>query len=613
MEGDTPYLIMEFLPYGTLRRRHPEGSTLKPSLIASYIEKIADALDYAHSKGIIHRDIKPENILLNRRGELILSDFGIAFISQQNPEISQLSMPGVAGTYFYMAPEQWIEKPTYASDQYSLAVTVYEWLCGERPYRGSPGSLLLQHLNVTPPPLRARNASISPVLEEVVMKGLAKDAHQRYATVLEFAQAFSEAAQPEPKSQPGSSLPATPARSEKVTRPPVQDELPKITRPPVSQEPQEDIAKRPTHRLEKRVQPSNKRLARYGKQLQSFKDRFLGTTRTQLADPGRRKLLFGLAGAVLLTGAGGIFWLGNNQGKSNQTRGQVLQTLTLTAPATSVAWSPRGTYLAVGNIDSTIDIWEAQTAKHIYTYTGHTMRINDLAWSASEEYIASASDDSSVHVWKPLNGEMTQKYIGHLSAVNTLSWSPDDAVIASGSLDTTIQLWEPISGNVLSRYEGHSHSVTILRWSPHTQQIASTALEENSVLLWDVTTKQTVAKHQHEAAVLTLNWSPKEGSYLASGGRDRQVHIWKPDTGQLVTTYTGHTDVVRTIAWSKDATHVASGSNDHTVQIWQAQNSQHVYTQNTPDSVTSGLAWSPLNGTTIASGGDKTVQIWNAI
>src|SRR5262249_35405000 len=158
-------------PRGTLRQRYPSGTCLPLDAIITYVKHIAAALQYAHNRRLIHRDIKPENLLLNENREIILSDFGIALFAP-SPEI--LSTQGMVGTLPYMAPEQLQGKPCFASDQYSLGIVVYEWLCGARPFEGSYWQLSHQHASVLPPPLREKDPSLSEELESVVLKALAK-------------------------------------------------------------------------------------------------------------------------------------------------------------------------------------------------------------------------------------------------------------------------------------------------------------------------------------------------------------------------------------------------------------------------------------------------------
>jgi serine/threonine protein kinase len=189
LEGSTPYLVMSYAVNGTLRQRHPKGTRLPLVTIVSYVQQLADALQYAHDEKLIHRDIKPENMLVGKRQEVLLSDFGIAVMAQssryQNPQ-------DMAGTITYMAPEQIQGKPRPASDQYSLGIVIYEWLTGTRPFHGSLTELVGQHLSATPPSIREKLPTISSGVEQAVMKALAKDPKERFARVKELAIALEQ-------------------------------------------------------------------------------------------------------------------------------------------------------------------------------------------------------------------------------------------------------------------------------------------------------------------------------------------------------------------------------------------------------------------------------------
>jgi len=189
VQGGTPFLVMSFAPGGTLRAVHPRGNRLALSSVVNYVTQVAEALQYAHENRIIHRDIKPENLLVGRNNEVLLSDFGIALLTQS----SQLhGTQDVVGTAAYMAPEQFRGKPCTASDQYALAVIVYEWLAGERPFSGSFVELASQHMYASPPPLRGQ-AAISPAVEREVLKALGKDPGQRFGSVRDFAASLEQA------------------------------------------------------------------------------------------------------------------------------------------------------------------------------------------------------------------------------------------------------------------------------------------------------------------------------------------------------------------------------------------------------------------------------------
>jgi serine/threonine protein kinase len=179
-----PFIVMDYAPNGTLRDHHPKGSRLPLEQIISYVKQIAAALQYAHDDRVIHRDIKPENILINFDGKLLVSDFGIATMAHGS--LSQ-STQELVGTAAYMAPEQIQGKPRFASDQYSLGVMAYEWLCGERPFEGATFAVVAQHITMPPPPLHTKMPAIFPPLEQVVMTTLAKDPKDRYPTIQAFA------------------------------------------------------------------------------------------------------------------------------------------------------------------------------------------------------------------------------------------------------------------------------------------------------------------------------------------------------------------------------------------------------------------------------------------
>lgn len=129
-DDSIPYLVMEYAPNGTLRERFPRGKPVPFAHILPPLKQVASALHYAHSANLIHRDIKPENMLLGTHNEVLLSDFGIALMIKGS---QRQDAQEVAGTVTYMAPEQLQGRPTRASDQYALAVVVYEWLSGQRP------------------------------------------------------------------------------------------------------------------------------------------------------------------------------------------------------------------------------------------------------------------------------------------------------------------------------------------------------------------------------------------------------------------------------------------------------------------------------------------------
>lgn len=193
VQENTPYLVMSHAPGGSLRTHIPRGTRLPLATVLCYVQQVAQALQYVHDHKLIHRDVKPHNMLLGAKGDVLLSDFGIAVVARTTSfEASQ----GMVGTIAYMAPEQSKGYPCYASDQYALGIVVYEWLTGNCPFHGTFFEVLAQHSNANPRPLRDIVPELPPAVEQVVLKALAKKPQDRFPSVQDFASALEAACTP---------------------------------------------------------------------------------------------------------------------------------------------------------------------------------------------------------------------------------------------------------------------------------------------------------------------------------------------------------------------------------------------------------------------------------
>ncbi len=199
----TPFAVMQFLPGGTLddhRPVGPDGQPLPadPKKVPRWLTAVAEALDYVHTQGYVHRDVKPGNILFDAEGHAFLSDFGVAKVLASSPETksTQTAMTGagmVLGTPEYMAPELIMGEPFDGRvDQYALAVTVYEILCGRRPFESDAKTkLLVLHTSKAPPRLTKWCTALSEGLSQAVLMGLAKDPKERYRNCAALAAAVA--------------------------------------------------------------------------------------------------------------------------------------------------------------------------------------------------------------------------------------------------------------------------------------------------------------------------------------------------------------------------------------------------------------------------------------
>ncbi len=197
LQDGMPFLVMEYAAHGTLRQRHPKGTKLPLDLILPYVQQVALALQYTHDQRLIHRDVKPENLLLSSHDQVLLSDFGLVMHAPQTlaSGSTELMEPLLAGTTPYLAPEQLRGKAQPASDQYALGVVIYEWLCGKPPFQGPFLEVAVQHVSAPPPSLREQVPDLSPAIEEVVLRALAKEPEQRFTRAQDFSTALAYASQ----------------------------------------------------------------------------------------------------------------------------------------------------------------------------------------------------------------------------------------------------------------------------------------------------------------------------------------------------------------------------------------------------------------------------------
>ena len=184
----TIFIAMEILQ-GKSLRDHMREKELHHNEIVHIGVQIAEALDFAHRKGIVHRDIKPSNIIIDPDGNAKITDFGIAHI--EDPTITQQTIPGeILGTPLYMSPEQVKSNPVDGrSDLYSLGILLYEMATGTSPFKGDNFASIFQAiLQDTPPAPELNDSPMSRNLSTLIMKSLSKDPDQRFQTGLEMAQ-----------------------------------------------------------------------------------------------------------------------------------------------------------------------------------------------------------------------------------------------------------------------------------------------------------------------------------------------------------------------------------------------------------------------------------------
>jgi len=186
-DDDTAYIVMELVNGKTLHERLSLEERYEIREAGEIVRQLLDGIGHAHAEGVVHRDIKPSNILLNSDGRIKISDFGIARLDS-----SSLTQVGdVLGTPYYMAPEQFLGVEVNAlADIYSMGVIAYELLTGRKPFAGNAATVMQQVLNERPPDPSQLNPALSPLMDRVLRKALAKNRDERFQSAGEFSEAF---------------------------------------------------------------------------------------------------------------------------------------------------------------------------------------------------------------------------------------------------------------------------------------------------------------------------------------------------------------------------------------------------------------------------------------
>lgn len=196
---DLVYLVMPYIPGETLHERMARRRVADPDA-ARWIGQVAEALDFAHRHGIIHRDIKPSNIMIGEDGEAYLTDFGLARLIEGS---NTLTGSMLMGTPSYVSPEQGRGKRVDGrSDMYSLGVVMYQLATGRVPFEGNtPMATVLMHLQEPVPRPGRFNPNLSPAVERVILRALAKNPDERFATVAAMNQAYQAAVTGAPQTE----------------------------------------------------------------------------------------------------------------------------------------------------------------------------------------------------------------------------------------------------------------------------------------------------------------------------------------------------------------------------------------------------------------------------
>ena len=594
----------------------------------------ASGLAHAHECGIVHRDIKPANLMLDVRGNVLITDFGLARIESD----AGMTMSGdLLGTLRYMSPEQAMAKRVvidHRTDIYSLGVTLYELLTLQPAFDGADRQELLQKIAFEEPRRpRHWNPNVPTDLETIILKAVSKNAHERYDAARDMGNDLQNFLHNVPikarRPTPPQRLWKWAQRHQATTWAAGLTLVITCTVSIVAAALIGAANLRLTNvntALEAQTQLSNERFAEADRERQKAEaarteERNARIQESEAKKEMRRQLY------IAQMRLGPMDWQSLNISRlfrdvlldgvpfeqEEDLRGwewYYLMTLfyqeqqmlfVQDSVVESISWSPNGRYVASIASDG-IRILDSQTWRLVHKFEEPGKVI---AWNPDGKRLAWGNEDGVVHIWN-METEQTAKLLGHTHGVRSVVWHPDGTRLTSSSMDGTIRIWSDETHKCLSVLEGHSGVVTSADWSPDGNVLASSGFEDG-LKIWNVPKAKVVQSFSKPGLHLTeVIWS-RDGESLVLGSSSGNILLVSSETLTEERELLGHTAYVR-CSLSRDGRQLASIGNG-SIKVWDLASGNCKLTFGCR--MVTCVCWDPQGKRLATSAGFGRIKIWD--
>ncbi len=634
-DGDRFFIASAYVPGRTLDQAFPDGGgVLDPQHAAGIVAKVADALAYAHAKGVIHRDIKPSNIILDLAGEPLVTDFGL---SSRSGDADLGDDGSAAGTPAYMAPEQALGAATAASDQYALGCTLYHLLTGRTVFQGSPHQQVFLHRTEPPAHPRAINPRLAKDLCAIVLKCLAKDARSRYESCAEVSAELRRWLVGEP-------ILARPPRfldrfARWVRRNPTAAVTFAVMTLLTGVSLREREAAMEMQRRWADNQPDGFRLQQELEELRGL----INSPRpappgqvspTPPAVPPRTPLppaervsgwstCLSILAAECLAGIGErttafqiLTAIPNDDrcpawhAAARRCDASVLTAYGHSGAVLGVAYTPDGSRLLTASSDGTARVWDARTGVPRLELVGHTGPVTGIGSTPDGRLAVTSSSDNTARVWDLRTASTVRELQGHTAAVTTVALFPDGKRVVTGSDDKSARVWDLTTGQTLRELKGHGSRITGIAVAPDGRVV--TASSDGTARIWNTATGETQFELVgHSSALNAVTVSP-DGLRVLTASDDKTVRVWDLATGKPVEEFPKQERAVLGVAISPDGCVAATTGTDRIVRFWDIGTGKPLGVRSGHTDLPTTVCFAPDGIRVATAGGDLTARIWDA-